>query len=503
MPTTTTTPDQGSPWCVPVDRFTGPAVVLSAEECRALVTGAASPIPGSVAARAVDVLTEVLDVETLTDVRRAVTSPGATAALCTAVALCQHGETFADASSDDGDGTVLASFLSLAIATARTIVAEDDAVDAAGRPDRHGASWREYVERCGRIALVRSLRAIPGSTTRPDARDAMYRTARADDPSVTAPRAPRRSRSPGAAVANVPQSRAERTRDAMARAAMVTADALGADLDRLIGTGGKAWQTTIVGDPECPIAAADAALPEDERSGHACSLSCFRGGFHAYSRGPVLRPGVAGPEHPDHADVVYVWRPFRCFPEGVAYVRSHAATGTDARLTDAHRVRLQWRPSKARQALTDGDQRYTPTTFRRERGTETVTPERTAAHVAAGGTFDQAVRTTYDGRTWVGHVRQVTATAPSDAPAVKRARMRAVRTVTPQHRAVITLVVDAAILTMFDGQARTAHRDQDGRGYVVTRTAGGILTLVTPNGITTPLPTDTRRMTAAVRAATL
>lgn len=193
------------------------------------------------------------------------------------------------------------------------------------------------------------------------------------------------------------------------------------------------------------------------------------------------------------------WRPFRAFPEGCAVVRSHSDTGTDARLSDRGKVRLSWSPTRARQALTSGGKRFTPATFPGASKVATI-PTRTAAHLAAGGRFDQDVEMAYQGSRFVGWraVKDTSETPVKRAARVKRDRTR--RTLTTQQSAVISLVVDAATLTMFDGRSRTAHRTDAGP-WVVARTGDGVLSLITPTGITTPLPTDPRRMTTAVRAA--
>jgi len=509
-----------------------PAVPLP-DDITACLLGTACPLPLSPLGRGWAVLAEVIDSEATAEaMRSALTYPGARNALVTAVSLCQHGETFADAASDEGDGTVLASFLSLAVATARLVRAEDDAVDAAGRPERGDDPWRTYVERCGRLALVRSLRAARRDDAGPDSRDAMYRTARADDPSVTAPRAPRKSRSPGAAVPNVPRSRSERIAAEVQRAANVWADTVGAGPDAargvppILGSASQAFAQSIAGDPCCPLAYGPA---DADGHRHACTARCWPlGGFDTYSprqisgtvRGRQVRAGerigltipvpiddadntypLAGPTVSRDRDEVLVWHAFHAFPLGCAVQRSHGDTDTDARLPDKVKTRLRWTPRRARQHLTSGDKRFTPTTFVRDRGTATRTPARTAEHVAAGGTFDQDVRTSYGSSTFVGWRRVREATAPSEVPARKVARTRAVRAMTTQQRAVITLVCDAALLVMFDGRPRTAHRDETGAGYVVTRTGDGILSLVTPDGITSPLRTDPRGMAADVRTA--
>jgi hypothetical protein len=444
-------------------------------------------------------LRDVLDVDTLTD---GPSGPGTARALVTAVSLCQHGDTFDDAATDEGDGTVLASFLSLAIATARTIGAEDDAIDTAGRPERNGEPWRLYVERCGRIALVRSLRAAHRATAGPSGRDSLYRVPAADDPSVTAPRAPRASRSPGSRVANVPKSRSERRRDAIARAAAVTVDALGGTLPRLVTFG-----QTLAGDPHCPLALVD---PEEGETRHACTPACFGlGGMHAYSprqgrAHATLPAGTAGPVLTDDQGVSLVWRPFRTFPEGVAYRRGHDVDTAAADLPDKAHVRLVWRPGTARQYVTDQGRRFTPGTFKRADAASLVIPDKTAAHLAAGGTFDPQCVTVYDGRTFVGHGPATLPDAVTEVRATRKATVRRARaTLTTQQRAMVTLVTDAVTLVMYDGRARTAHTDAQGRGYVVTRTTDGVLSLVTPDGITTPVPTDPRKQAAAIRAAIL
>jgi hypothetical protein len=482
-------------------RYHGPTVTLDPTETRAVLTGTADAIPGTTLARGLAFLAEVTDAADPTTILAALRFPGARDALAVAVNLCQHGETFADAASDEGDGTVLASFLSLAVASANLTATEDEAVVAHGGPfSGPETAWRSYVEGCGRVALVRSLRAVYRPDAGPSNRDALYRTPNADDPSVTAPRAPRASRSPGSKVANVPRSRSERTRDAIARAARVTADAMGSDLPPLVTFG-----QSVVGDPHCPLALVET---DDDGPRHACSPRCFGlGGMHAYSprqgRAHVTLPaGQYGPVLTADEGTSLVWRPFRAFPDGVAYQRGHADTGTDARTSDRGKVRLVWRPGTARQYVTSDGRRFTPGTFRRASADSLVIPTRTAAHLAAGGTFDTQCVTVYQGVTFVGNGPALSdQRTPSKRTTVATRATRERRTLTTQQRAVITLVVDAVTLTMYDGRPRTAHRDDQGRGYVVTRTSDGVLSLLTPSGVTTPLPTDPRKVTSTVRAA--
>lgn len=493
---------------------------LTDDQALALVTPGAMCSPWTPAiGRAASLLCDVLDVATLPDAVSALTYSGARHALVAAVSAAQHGATWDEIGSDEGDGTIAASFLSLAIATARLVRAEDDAVATSGEIFTPGTieTWREYVERCGRVALVRSLRAAmltvdQGSdeARRERATDERpwSRVPAADDPAVTAPRATRKSRSPGAAVTQPPRSRSERRRDAFARAAMVTADAMGGELDRLLGTGDKGWQQSIVGDPWCPIGAARTDADEP----HACSARCFGlGGLHAYSprqgRCSVTLPaGVAGPVAPER-DVSLVWRPFHAFPVGSAVVRDYLPT--DEATRERGKVRLVWTPRRARQAFlaTVKGRRvtFTPATFPRATGNVARVPARTAAHLAAGGRFDQAVRTAYDGYVFVGHVRQREVEQQQARPSRKRAARvaRDRRTLTPQQTAVVTLVSDALALTMWDGRSRVAHRDDQGRGWVVARTSDATLTLLSPAGVTSPLPTDPRRVQAAIRAAVL
>lgn len=499
------------------------------QDLQAVLLGTAVPIPDTSLAAGLNLLAEVLDSDPTADsIRAALTYPGARNALVTAVQASQHGHDVYSLADSEGDGVVMLSFLSLAIATARLVRAEDDTVDAAGRPDRGGDAWRTYVERCGRIALVRSLRAVYRPDAGPDSRDALYRVPNPDDPAVTAPRAPRTSRSPGAKVAAVPRSRSERQSAEVQRAANVWADSVGAGPDvpggvpRVLGSSSQAFAQSVSGDPRCPQYGHD---------GHACSLRCWPlGGWGVYSprqsstvRGRQVRAGemvgsrsliplpqgrpdactLAAPIGPslsrDHGEVV-VWHAFHAFPYGCVVVREHGDTETDSRLPDRGRVRLSWTPRRARQHLTSGDTSFTPTTFVRDRGTETRTPRRTAEHLASGGTFDPDVVTSYGESRFVGwRAAKSDAARPSRQRAARVAKVR--RTLTTQQRAVISLVVDAALLVMFDGRPRTAHRDQDGNGYVITRTTDGILSLITPDGITSPLRTDTRGLTADVRTA--